>query len=253
MKSIDLNCDLGEREDLAPDVQELLLESVTSANIACGAHAGSEALMALTIRQALRHGVAVGAHPGYADRANFGRLELALPLEEIEASVEQQVRTLMRIAAQVGAEVRYVKPHGALYNQAARDNALAAAIARAVARVQPRLGLVGLAGSGMLQVWSEAGFRVAAEAFADRRYEPDGSLRSRRHGDALLDSPGPAAAQALAIALQGAAVAPDGSFVRIHAQTLCIHGDTPGAAAIARAVRRRLEERGVAVRSWIGS
>ncbi|MGO9239393.1 MAG: 5-oxoprolinase subunit PxpA [Bryobacteraceae bacterium] len=253
MKSIDLNCDLGEREDLAPDVQELLLESVTSANIACGAHAGSEALMALTIRQALRHGVAVGAHPGYADRANFGRLELALPLEEIEASVEQQVRTLMRIAAQVGAEVRYVKPHGALYNQAARDNALAAAIARAVARVQPRLGLVGLAGSGMLQVWSEAGFRVAAEAFADRRYESDGSLRSRRHGDAVLDSPGPAVAQALAIAIQGAAVAPDGSIVRIQAQTLCIHGDTPGAAAIARAVRRRLEERGVAVRSWIGS
>ena len=253
MKSIDLNCDLGEREDFAADVQELLLESVTSANIACGAHAGSEALMRLTVAQALGHGAAIGAHPGYPDRANFGRLEPALPLEEIESGVEQQVRTLMRIAAQAGAEVRYVKPHGALYNQAARDPALAAAIARAVARVQPSLWLVGLAGSGMLQVWSEAGFRVAAEAFADRRYEPDGSLRSRRHGDALLDSPGAAAAQALAIALEGAAVAPNGSIVRIHAQTLCIHGDTPGAAAIARAIRRRLEEHGVSVRSWIGS
>ena len=252
MKSIDLNCDLGEREDLAADVQELLLGSVTSANIACGAHAGSEALMRLTIEQALRHGVAIGAHPGYPDRANFGRLELAMPLEEMESSVEQQIRALMRIAAQAGAEVRYVKPHGALYNQAARDPVLAAAIARAVARVQPRLWLVGLAGSGTLEVWRDAGFRVAAEAFADRRYEPDGSLRSRQHGDALLDGPGAAAAQALAIALHGGAVASDGSIVSIHAETLCIHGDTPGAAAIARAVRRRLEEHGVAVRSWIG-
>jgi len=246
MKSIDLNCDLGEREDLAAEVQELLLESVTSANIACGAHAGSEALMRMTVAQAQRHGVAIGAHPGYPDRKNFGRLEMAL-----EWSVEQQIRSLQRIATRAGAEVLYVKPHGALYNQAARDQALAAAIARAVARVSPRLGLVGLAGSGMLEVWRDAGFRVAAEAFADRRYEPDGCLRARRHPDALLDAPGAAAAQALGIAVHGGAVAVNGSIVRIDAQTLCIHGDTPGAAAIARAVRRRLEEHGVAVCPWL--
>ena len=130
MKSIDLNCDLGEREDLAPEVQEQLLACVTSANIACGAHAGSADLMRLTVRQALRRGVAIGAHPGYPDRQNFGRLEMALPLDELESSVEEQIRSLMRIAVEEGAQLRYVKPHGALYNQAARDERLAAAIAR---------------------------------------------------------------------------------------------------------------------------
>jgi UPF0271 protein len=206
--------------------------------------------MRLTVRQALRRGVAIGAHPGYPDRANFGRLEMAMPLEELESSVEEQIRALMGVAGQEGAEVRYVKPHGALYNQAASDERLAAAIARAVARAGRDLWLVGLAGSKMLGVWREAGFRVAAEAFADRRYEPDGTLRARRHPGSLLEDPEEAAAQALRIALQGEAVAWNGAVVQIHAQTLCIHGDTPGAAAIARSVRRRLEEQGVAVCPW---
>jgi UPF0271 protein len=250
MKSIDLNCDLGERDDLAPHVQELLLACVTSANIACGAHAGSEELMRLTVRQALRRGVAIGAHPGYPDRENFGRLEMAMPLEELESSVERQILTLLRIATREGAELRYVKPHGALYNQAARDERLAAAIARAAARVRPDLWLVGLAGSQMLTVWTDAGFRVAAEAFADRQYEPDGTLRPRSHADSLLHDPAAAAAQALRIALQGEAVACNGSIVRIQAQTLCIHGDNPGAVAIARAVRRRLKQSAVRVCPW---
>jgi UPF0271 protein len=250
MKSIDLNCDLGERDDLAPHVQELLLACVTSANIACGAHAGSEELMRLTVRQALRRGVAIGAHPGYPDRENFGRLEMAMPLEELESSVERQILTLLRIATREGAELRYVKPHGALYNQAARDERLAAAIARAAARVRPDLWLVGLAGSQMLTVWTDAGFRVAAEAFADRQYEPDGTLRARVHSGSLLQDPAAAAAQALRIALQGEAVAWNGSIVRIQAQTLCIHGDNPGAVAIARAVRRRLEHSAVQVCPW---
>ena len=250
MKSIDLNCDLGEREDLAPHVQEQLLGCVTSANIACGAHAGSEELMRLTVGQALRRGVAIGAHPGYPDRMNFGRLAMALPLGELEASVEQQIRTLIRIATHAGAEVRYVKPHGALYNQAARDERLAGAIARAVARAGRDLWLVGLAGSKMLTVWSEAGLRVAAEAFADRQYEPDGTLRARAHSDAVLQDPAVAAAQALRIALQGELVAWNGSLVRIQAETLCVHGDNPGAVAIARAVRRRLEQSGVTVCPW---
>lgn len=250
MKSIDLNCDLGERDDLAPDVQELLLASVTSANIACGAHAGSEELMRLTVRQALRRGVAIGAHPGYPDRENFGRLEMALPLEELESSVEQQIRTLLRIAAEEGADIRYVKPHGALYNQAARDERLADAITRAVARVRPDLWLVGLAGSKLLAIWREAGFRVAAEAFADRQYEPNGSLRARTHAGSLLQDPAAAAAQALRIACHGEAVAWDGSVVRIQAETLCIHGDNPGAVAIARAVRQRLAQSAVQVCPW---
>ena len=173
-----------------------------------------------------------------------------MPPEELESSIEQQLMALMRVAVGLGAEVRFVKPHGALYNQAAKDPQLAALIARAVARVQPELWLVGLAGSQMLKVWSDAGFRVAAEAFADRRYEPDGSLRSRRHVDALLRDPEEASAQAVRIACRSEVVASDSSVIAIQAQTLCIHGDTPGATGIASVVRQRLEENGVAVCPW---
>lgn len=248
--TIDLNCDVGEREDLAPGVQELLMESITSASIACGAHAGNEALMRLTLRQALDHGVTVGAHPGYPDRANFGRFEVEMPIAELEASIEGQVRVLVRLAAGAGVELRYVKPHGALYNRAARDLELARTIARAISRVDRGLAIVGLAGSPALDVWREAGMRVVAEAFADRRYEPDGSLRARRNPDALLHDPEDAARQALRIAARHEVVAWDGSVVKIEAETLCIHGDTPGADGIARSVRKRLEEAGVQVCPW---
>lgn len=247
MTTIDLNCDMGEREDLALEVQESLMESITSANVACGAHAGGEALMRLTLRQALAHGVTVGAHPGYPDRENFGRLEINLPIADLEASIRDQLRSLVDLGGELGLKVRYVKPHGALYNRAARDPELARAIARATGSVSGELTLVGLAGSPALAIWREAGFRTLAEAFADRRYEPDGSLRARRHDDAVLRDPEEAATQALRIASQHEIVARDGSVVKLDAQTLCIHGDTPDAVAIARSVRKRLEAAGVGV------
>lgn len=250
MTRIDLNCDVGEREDLATGVQESLMKYITSANVACGAHAGDEALMRLTLRQANVHGVAIGAHPGYPDRENFGRLNLEMPLDDLEASIESQVRILVSLASEVGIAVRYVKPHGALYNRAAWDLDLAQAIARAVTRVDRDLALVGLAGSQALALWNEAGSRTVAEAFADRRYEADASLRARHYPDALLQDPEAAATQALRIATRQEVVAWDGSVVKIDAQTLCIHGDTPGAVEIARSVRKRLQDAGVIVCPW---
>ncbi len=243
---IDLNCDMGELpEAIADGTQEALLRSITSANVACGGHAGDERTMRTTIEQALRAGVAVGAHPGYADRANFGRLELKLPVETIAESVFEQVRALAEIAAACGARLAHVKPHGALYNQAVRNRELAEAIAKGVARWSRDVVLVGLAGSPMLDVFREAGFAVAAEAFADRRYEPDGTLRSRKFEDALIRDPEEAGRQALGIVEQRTVVASDGSEVALSAQTICIHGDTPGAPKIAATVARTLREAGV--------
>lgn len=254
--TIDLNCDMGEvPEAIADGTQEALMRSITSVNIACGGHAGDEQTMRTTIEQALRWKVAIGAHPGYPDRANFGRLELNLPLKEISASIFDQVRALAEVASRNGVRLAHVKPHGALYNQAVRNRELAAAIAKGVAkgigtgngRWSRDVVLVGLAGSPMLDVFREAGFAVAAEAFADRRYEPDGTLRSRKFEDALIRNPEEAAWQALGIAERGLVIASDGSEVAVDAQTLCIHGDTPGAPDIAATVARSLREAGVKV------
>ena len=243
---IDLNCDMGELpEAIADGTQGALMRSVTSVNVACGGHAGDEHTMRTTIEQALRAGVAVGAHPGYADRENFGRLELKLPAEAIADSVFEQVRALAEIAAACGARLAHVKPHGALYNQAVRNRELAEAIAEGVARWRKDVVLVGLAGSPMLDVFREAGFAVAAEAFADRRYEPDGTLRSRKFENALIRDPEEAGRQALRIAERRSVIACDGSEVTVNAQTICIHGDTPGAHKIAAAVARTLREAGV--------
>lgn len=250
MTAIDLNCDVGEREDLAVGVQESLMECVTSANVACGAHAGNPELTRLTVRQALTRGVVIGAHPGYPDRSNFGRLALEMPIPDLEKSIEDQVVLVIRLAREAGAEVRYVKPHGALYNKAARDPDLARAIGRAVSRINPDLAIVGLAGSPALGLWRAAGVQAVPEAFADRRYEPDGSLRPRRFADAMLRSPEEAAEQALRIALSGEVVSRGGLVVKIEAQTLCIHGDTPSAVEMARFVRKRLEEASVTLRFW---
>src|SRR5713101_4784421 len=248
---IDLNCDMGELPDaIADGTQELLMRSITSVNIACGGHAGDEQTMKTTIEQALRWKLAIGAHPGYPDRANFGRLELTMSPNEIAASVFEQVRTLAKIAAACGARVAHVKPHGALYNQAVRNRELAEAIAKGVARWNRDVVLVGLAGSPMLNVFREAGFTVAAEAFADRRYEPDGTLRSRKFADALIRNPEEAAWQALGIADRGVVIASDGSEVPVDAQTLCIHGDTPGAPEIAATVARTLREAGLAIKGF---
>lgn len=248
MNSIDLNCDMGEMpEAVAGGTQESLMPFLTSINIACGGHAGDENTMRITVEQALRNNLAIGAHPGYPDRANFGRLELNLPPEALAQSVFEQVSTLAEIAAKCGARISHVKAHGALYNQAARDSAFAEAIANGVARWRRDVVLVGLAESLALDTFRRAGFAVAAEAFADRRYEPDGSLRSRKFPDALILDPAEAAAQALRIAEKGSVTARDGAEVRVVAQTICIHGDTPGAVKIAAAVWQRLRNAGIAL------
>ena len=225
---MDLNCDMGE---IAGDTA--VMPFVTSANIACGGHAGDEASMKATVAEALRYRVAVGAHPGYPDRPNFGRLEMNLPPAAISDFVYEQVARLGKIAP-----LSHVKPHCALYNQAARDRVLAKAIADGVSRWSRDVVMVGLAGSAMLDAFKDAGFSVAAEAFADRRYEPDGSLRSRKFADALITDPEAAAEHAVQLAREG------------KAQTICIHGDTPGALKIAESVSRKLREAGIELRSF---
>ncbi|MGA2741279.1 MAG: 5-oxoprolinase subunit PxpA [Bryobacteraceae bacterium] len=221
--AIDLNCDLGELPDAA--LEEALMAHITSANVACGGHAGDPTSMRRTVEMARRLGVAVGAHPSYPDRANFGRVEMALSAEQIAQTVCEQIGAL----AAVAGDLAHVKPHGALYNVAAKNPDVARAIGEGVAWFGGRdLVLVGLAGSAMLDVWREMGFRVAAEGFADRRYEPDGSLRSRKFADALITDPHDAAAQALRLAGEG------------RVQTICVHSDTPGSVEIVAAVARAL-------------
>src|SRR5258708_31070914 len=230
MKRIDLNCDMGELpEAIADGTQESLMPSLTCVNVACGGHAGDEQTMRTTVEQALRWKLGVGGHPGYPDRANFGRLELKLPVEAIADTVFKQVRALAEIAARCGARLVHVKPHGALYNQAVRNRELAEAIANGVARWSRDVVLVGLAGSPRLAVFREAGFAVAAEAFSDRRYEPGGAMRSRKFEEALIRDPEEAGRQALSIVERGVGIACDGSEVAADAHTVCIHGDTPGA------------------------
>lgn len=250
MKSIDLNCDMGELPEAILDgTQESLMPSLTSVNIACGGHAGDARTMKTTIEQALRWNLAIGAHPGYPDRENFGRLELILPLEVIADSVFEQVKALAEVAAHCGAVITHVKPHGALYNQAVGNRILAEAIANGVALWNRNVILMGLAGSPMLDVFRGAGFRVAAEAFADRRYEPNGTLRSRKFDDALVRDPVEAGQQALQIAERGTVTAYDCTEVAVNAQTICIHGDTPGASKIAATVAQTLRQAGVELSS----
>jgi UPF0271 protein len=223
---LDLNCDMGELEDAAHEAA--LMEHITSANIACGGHAGDETTMERTARLALARGVRIGAHPGYPDRANFGRVEVPMTCAEIEGAVREQVERLDAVVRRLGAAIVHVKPHGALYNAAVRNEAVARAIGNGVAQWNRRATLFGLAGSPMLDVWREMGMAVAAEAFADRRYEPDGTLRSRKLPDALITDPREAAAQALRFAREG------------KAQTICVHGDTPHAVEILKACREAL-------------
>ena len=224
--TIDLNCDMGEFADAG--LEEALMLHITSANVACGGHAGDADSMRRTVDLARRYGVSVGAHPGYPDRANFGRTEMPLTAEQIAGTVREQVAALAAIAG----ELAHVKPHGALYNVAAKNPDVARAIGDGVGRFGRDPILVGLAGSKMLEVWREMGFRVAAEAFADRRYEADGSLRSRKFADALIAEPAAAAAHALRLAGEG------------RAQTICIHSDTPGSVHIVAAVAEALRKAG---------
>ena len=239
---------MGEAATEAALQTELaVIPFLTSVNVACGGHAGDRDTMARTIRAASAAGVAVGAHPGYIDRASFGRRPLSLPHDVVRAMVADQVSILMSVAKAQLAVVTHVKPHGALYNQAARDLGLALAVAEAVRENSAALCFVGLAGSALIEAGRRTGLRVAAEAFADRGYEPDGSLVPRAQPGALLDRPELAAEQAVSIARDRYAIAIDGSRVAIEADTLCLHGDTAGAAAIAEAVRRALEAAAIRV------
>jgi UPF0271 protein len=244
---IDLNCDAGESaasEGL--DGDDALFAVVTSANIACGGHAGDASTMKATVFSAMRHGVAIGAHPSYPDRENFGRRSMHVSPAEAEALVFDQIAALQAIANGNGARLTHVKPHGALYNDAARNAALATAIAQAVRRSGiPRL--VGLAGSTFVDAARSAGVDFIAEGFCDRLYGYDGHLVSRTIAGSLITDPQTAARQAVDIAMTGAVRTASGGEISVTAQTLCIHGDTPGAVDIARAVRAALEAAGVDV------
>jgi UPF0271 protein len=249
---IDLNADVGESFGPWPmGADAELIPLVTSVNVACGAHAGDPSTILRTVELAARHRVAVGAHPGYPDLAGFGRRDLDMAPADLRASIIVQVGAVLAAARVVGTTVRHVKPHGALYNRAARDPAVAATVAEAVRDLDAGLVLVGLGGSASIEAGRGAGLHVLDEAFADRRYEPDGSLRSRARSGALL-GPDEAAAQAISIVQDGAVIASDGSRIAVTGGTLCIHGDSPGAADIARAVRGALEASGIAVEAWAG-
>lgn len=246
---MDLNADVGESFGSWPLGEDgMLIPVVTSVNVAAGFHAGDPLTIERAVELAVRHGVAVGAHPGYPDLAGFGRRAMALSPAEIEAAVLYQAGAIAAFARAAGAELRHVKAHGALYNRAARDPAAAESIARGVRRCSASLVLVGLAGSAMIDAGRDAGLAVAEEAFADRAYEADGTLRSRGLPGAVLEDPAAAAAQALAIACGGLR-AWDGTPLPLHADTICVHGDLPGAAARARAVRAALEAAGIALRA----
>lgn len=246
---MDLNADLGEsfgRWTLGDD--ERLVAHITSANLACGFHAGDFRVMETTVALCRRAGVAVGAQPGYPDLLGFGRRPMPFEPDEVESLVRYQIGALEAFCRANGVEMQHVKPHGALYNQSAADPALASAVARATARFSRDLALYGLASSEpMASAAAEAGLRFVPEAFADRRYLPDGSLQPRSEPGSVLTDAGAAAAQAVAIATGEGAEAVDGSRVLLQAESLCCHGDTPGAVEIAAAVRRALESAGVTV------
>jgi 5-oxoprolinase (ATP-hydrolysing) subunit A len=253
MDSIDLNSDMGEGYGawrMGDD--ERLAALVSSMNVACGFHASDPVTMRRTVRLAKRHGVAVGAHPSYPDRVGFGRRALAATPDEVRDDVTYQVGALWAFCRAEGVPLRHVKPHGALYNAAARDEALAAAICEAVRAIDPALVVVALAGSSMLAVARRLGLRAAGEAFADRAYTREGQLLSRREPGAVLHDPAAVAARAVRMTRERRVTAADGSEVAVEAETLCLHGDTPGAADLAAAIRAALDREGIAVRPLRG-
>lgn len=241
--SVDLNADLGEG---APHDAELLA-LVSSANIACGWHAGDARLMQATVDAALQRGVAIGAHPSYPDRENFGRSEMQLSPADVRADLIYQIGALDALVRAAGGRLHHVKPHGALYNQAARDPALADAIATAVLDVNPSLALYGLAGSELLRAAERAGLRAVAEVFADRGYRADGSLVPRSQPGALVHDVGEAVARTLRMVREGVVQAVTGETVPLQAQTICLHGDGPQALAFARAIHGALTTAGVSL------
>ena len=243
-RRIDLNADVGE---LPLGQDPALMPAITSANIACGFHAGDPDMMRATVRLAADHGVAVGAHPGFADREGFGRRERPVSESEVEALVLYQLGALAAIAAAEGVRLRHVKAHGALYNMAAREPALADALARATATFDRRLVFVGLAGSALLAAGARAGLTTVSEVFADRGYRADGSLVSRNQPGAVIHDRAVVVARAVKMATEREVVSVDGSILQVAAETICVHGDTPDAARLAVEIRRALDARGVIV------
>lgn len=249
---IDLNSDLGESlgawrmgDDAA------MLGIVSSANVACGFHAGDPAGILETLRGAAKHGVTVGAHVAYPDLRGFGRRDMDVGSADLVADLIYQIGALRGLAAAAGTAVRYVKPHGALYNTIAHDERQARDVIAAIQAIDPGLVLVALAGSPLV-AWARAsGLRVVAEAFADRAYMADGSLVSRRLPGAVLHDPDEVAERMLRLAREGVVTAVDGSTVAVAAESICVHGDSPGAVEMARALRARLEGAGIGVQSFV--
>lgn len=239
--NIDLNADLGE--GCASDAE--LLTLVSSANIACGFHAGDAQTMLLSVRNALKNGVAIGAHPSFPDRENFGRTAMTLPPETVYAQTLYQVGALAAIAKAEGGVLRHVKPHGMLYNQAAKDPQLADAIAKAVHACDPALVLVGLAGSELIRAGERYGLVTRQEVFADRGYQPDGSLVPRSQPGALIDDEEQSLAQTLGMVESGRVQSVTGVWASVVAQTVCIHGDGEHALAFARRLREAFTTRGI--------
>lgn len=250
--AIDLNSDLGESfgawtmgDDAA------ILKLVSSANVACGFHAGSPAALLLTLREAAQQGVAIGAHVSYPDLVGFGRRNMDVARDELIADVIYQIGALQGLAKAAGTEVRYVKPHGALYNTIAQDERQALAVIDAILAIDPRLPLVGLAGSRVLDLAQEKGLRTIAEAFADRAYHANGTLVSRREAASVLHDAQLIAHRMLQLITQGGVTSIEGQFTPIKADSICVHGDSPGAIEMARQIRNVLEEKGVTIQSFI--
>ncbi len=247
---IDLNSDLGESFGPWPMGQDAaLMESISSANVACGFHAGDPGAIRVTIGLARQKGVAIGAHPGFPDLVGFGRREMKATPGEVEDLVLYQVSAVAGMAAAQGMRLQHVKAHGALYNLACRDRALADAIAKAVAALDRSLILFGLPNSELLRAGAAAGLQVAAEVFADRAYDPDGSLTPRSEPGSVIHDTRKVVERAVKMVCDRKVIAVDGSTIELQADTICLHGDTPGAADHARAVRKGLEAAGIRIAS----
>lgn len=254
MTTMDLNSDLGESLGAWPMGDDAaMLEIVSSANVACGFHAGDPAGILQTLRAAAARGVVVGAHVAYPDLKGFGRRNMDVASADLVADVIYQIGALQGLAAAAGTCVRYVKPHGALYNTIAHDTRQAHDVIAAIRAVNPQLALVALAGSPLVQWARDAGLRVVSEAFADRAYTPQGALVSRREKGAVLHDPEQIAQRMLRLAQEGVIEAVDGSVVRIEADSICVHGDSPDAVAIARQLRARLEAEDIAIASFMAA
>ncbi|OQP07336.1 lactam utilization protein LamB [Geobacillus sp. 46C-IIa] len=249
MKTIDLNCDFGESFGVYRIGQEEILSYVTSVNIACGFHAGDPLVMRQTVQLAVRHGVAIGAHPGFPDLLGFGRRMMAVSPEEVYAYVVYQIGALSAFVKAEGGVMTHVKPHGALYNMAAKDTALSEAIAKAVYDVDPSLVLYGLAGSELIRAGQAYGLRTASEVFADRTYQADGSLTPRSDPQAVIADEDEAVKQVLTMIRDRRVRSVQGSDVTIEADTVCLHGDNRQAVRFAKRLREALQKEGVAIQA----